>query len=177
MRYHFYMFTPLHTPTLPPPTPRCKLTHTYVTSYKWVKEKCVYLKTYDARVFLFLLHFLCYPRFSYRRYKTEKYISYTHTIIILTPTKIEPKIPSAQPKKQSTHTWILHSHTHGTAPFRKKIKCTHINCMQLERDALRVIKYSHRRETCRTHAHAAPPQVVDTHMHRPCPHTLTHGRH
>lgn len=173
MRYHFYMFS-LPSPPLNPLNthPQDASSHTHEASYKWVKEKCVYLKTYDARVFLFLLHFLCYPRFSYRRYKTEKYISYIHNKITLNCYKIRPRIPSARPKKQSTHTWVVCSHTHGTAPFRKKIKCTHINCMQLERDALRVIKYSHRCETCRTHAHRAS-SWSHTHPHL-YTNTLTH---
>lgn len=122
--------------------------------------------------FLFFLHFLCYPRFSYRRYKTEKYISYKHANITYMHTAIQAKIVSTLPKKQSTHTRAVRSHTHWTAPFRKKIKCTHINCMQLERDALRVIKYSHRHTIYRTHTAAL--QVECAHAHIPvCIHTHT----
>lgn len=88
MRYHFYMMPPLSIPftiLLPPPM------HTHKASYKWVKEKCVYLKMYDACVFLFPLHFLWYPRFSYRRYKTEKYISRQHSKFIFTTNIINSK--------------------------------------------------------------------------------------
>lgn len=95
-----------------------------------------------------------------------------HFKIALTHNEIEIKVPSTYPKKQSTHTWVVCSHTQGTAPFRKKIKCTHINCMQLERDALRVIKYSHRHRICRTQAWRAS-SWSPTHVWC-CPHTPTH---
>lgn len=104
---------------------------------------------YDAWVFLFALHFLCYPRFSYRRYKTEKYISLPHTNLTSIAKTDKEKIACVLQKKQSTHVHILHTHT-TSRPFRKKIKCTHINRMQTERDALRVIKYQHRYRSTHT---------------------------
>lgn len=118
MRYHFYMFTP--SPTLsPPPTLRC--TAHMRNIYKWVKEKCVYLKIYGA-FFLFLSHFLCYPRFSYRRYKTEKYISQSHTKPTHNITQIKSKFKRRTTEKQNTHTRKIRPYTQGNGTFRKKIE-------------------------------------------------------
>lgn len=123
MRYHFYMFlTPLST-LLRAPTPP---THTYITPFKWVKEKCVYLEPYDACIFLFLLHFLCYSRFSYRRYKTEKYISKLATQISTPALKaLSPKTNvSNQKNTPPIHENFASIHTE--LAFRKKIKTAHI---------------------------------------------------
>lgn len=65
-------------------------------------------------------------------------------------------------KKQNTHTRKIHR-THGTAPFRKKIKHTYINCMQFERDALRVIKYTHF-DLKAAHSDAMPQVWIHRHV-------------